>query len=367
MTTIVRLLAGSLRYPPDLVLHTASSGRITTLDELYLAIERDGALAGLGEIRENVSYLTGIEPAAVRASIVALIKNVDWSQPLEGIVAQFAKQDAAAPAISRALVDIALVDWVARNKGVPVCELFGIAFSATWPTNQSLFISDDQQLIETAERYVARGFRKLKLRVGAREFRDDRDRLALLRRYFGDTIELAIDANGAWSFDEAAVNLRALADFDLAYAEQPIAAGDWPALTKLAKASPVPIMLDESVSSLDDIKRVVEARGALWAHLKIVKLGGITPTIAGVRLLAAAKIPFMIGQMNEGAGATAAAYHCAVTTRPAHAELYGADGLIDDPVRGVSYVNGNVCVENAPGLGVSIDTRNLEILWETRV
>lgn len=367
MTTIVRLFAGSLRYPPDLVLHTASSGRVATLDELYLVIERDGALTGLGEIRENVSYLTGIEPAAVRASVMALLRAIDWSQPLDGIAAQFSKQNENAPAISRALVDIALVDWAARDKGIPVCELFSAAFDGSYPTNQSLFLSGDDELVAMAERYVTRGFRKLKLRVGAREFRDDRDRLALLRRHFGDMIELAVDANGAWAFEQAAANLRVLADFDLAYAEQPIAAGDWPALTKLAKASPVPIMLDESVSSLDDIKRVVEARGALWAHLKIIKLGGITPTIAGARLLAVAKIPFMIGQMNEGAGATAAAYHCAVATQPAHAELYGADGLIDDPVRGVSYGDGNISVDRAPGLGVSIDTRNLETLWETRV
>ena len=74
----------------------------------------------------------------------------------------------------------------------------------------------------------------------------------------------------------------------------------------------------------------------------------------------------MIGQMNEGAAATAAAYHCTIATNPAHAELYGADGLIDDPVRGVSYANGTIRVEPTPGLGVQIDTRNRETLWEIR-
>jgi L-Ala-D/L-Glu epimerase len=217
-----------------------------------------------------------------------------------------------------------------------------------------------------AERYVTRGFRKLKLRVGVRSVHEDCARLALLRDLFGDSIELAIDANGTWPLDDANAKLREMARFDLAYAEQPIAAGNWEAALRLADASPIPVMLDESIAASADIDRVIEARGKLWAHLKIIKLGGITPTIESARRLAAAGIPFMIGQMNEGAAATAAAYHCTIATNPAHAELYGADGLIDDPVQGVRYGQGTIRVEPAPGLGVQIDTRNLETLWEIR-
>jgi L-alanine-DL-glutamate epimerase-like enolase superfamily enzyme len=365
MTTTVKLLAASLHYPPDLVLHTASSGRITALDELYLVIERDGALAGFGEIRENVAYLTGLEPTIVRRDVTALAHALDWASPREEIAAQFARSPGA-PAISRALIDTALVDWAARERGLPVAELFGAPFRTEHTTNQSLFVSGDDQLLAMAERYVARGFRKLKLRVGARSLREDCDRLALLRDRFGDAIELAIDANGAWSFDDAVAALRAMARFDLAYAEQPIAAGSWEAAVRLAEASPVPIMLDEGIATAEDISRVIAAGGKLWAHLKIIKLGGITPTIEGARRLAAAGIRFMIGQMNEGAAATAAAYHCTIATNPAHAELYGADGLIDDPVRGVSYTGGNIHVERAPGLGVSIGAQALKTLWETR-
>src|SRR5262245_8711568 len=119
MTTSVRLLAASLHYPPDLVLHTASSGPITALDELYLVIERDGQLAGFGEIRENVAYLTDLQPAAVREGISALVRALDWSRPLEDMATQFARLRVDAPAISRALVDTVLIDWAARAKGIP--------------------------------------------------------------------------------------------------------------------------------------------------------------------------------------------------------------------------------------------------------
>jgi L-Ala-D/L-Glu epimerase len=366
MTTSVKLLAASLHYPPELVLHTASSGRITALDELYLVIEHDRQLAGFGEIRENVTYLTGLQPHAVRQGIAALVRALDWSRPRNEIASQLSRMRIDAPAISRALLDTALIDWTARAKGIPVSELFGSPFRPEHTTNQSLFVSDDAHLRTMAERYVARGFRKLKLRVAARSLREDCVRLALLRNLFGDSVELAIDANGTWPLDDAIANLREMAHFDLAYAEQPIAAGDWEAALRLADASPIPVMLDESIASPADIDRVIAARGKLWAHLKIIKLGGITPTIEGARRLAAAGVPFMIGQMNEGVAATAAAFHCTIATNPAHAELYGADGLIDDPVQGVTYANGTIRVEPAPGLGVQIDTRNLETLWEIR-
>jgi L-alanine-DL-glutamate epimerase-like enolase superfamily enzyme len=364
MTRIVRLLAGLLHYTPDVVLHTASSGRIAALDELYLVVEQGGALAGFGEIRVNVGYLTGLTPAQARASAIALVRALDWTQPRAAIAAQF-EQAKDRPAIARALVDSALVDWAARERDVPVAELFGAEFNPDYVTNQSLFLGDDDELVARAARYVARGFRKLKLRVGALPWQQDCERLALLRRRFASEIELAIDANGAWTFEQAIAALRAMADFDLAYVEQPIAAGDWEALTRLADATPIPLMIDEGLASLADVDRTIAAGGRIWAHLKLIKLGGITPTIVAARRLKAAGVPFMIGQMNEGAGATAAAYHCAVTTQPAHAELYGADGLLDDPVRGIGYADGRVHVRRAPGHGVTIDTKSLETVLET--
>jgi L-alanine-DL-glutamate epimerase-like enolase superfamily enzyme len=364
--TTVTLLARALHYPPDLVLHTASSGRIAALDALYLVVARDGTLAGFGEVRENVAYLTGLEPPAVRAAVAALARALDWSRSCAEITAQFARSADAAPSIARALIDTTLVDWSARERGLPVAEIFDAPFQGQHTTNQSLFVSDDTSMVDMAARYVARGFRKLKLRVGARSIDEDCARLSLLRARFGDGIELAVDANGAWTQAQAVAHLQALARFDLAYVEQPIGPGDWDALKALAALSPTPIMLDESLATPADITRIIAAGGRLWAHLKIVKLGGITPTIAAARRLAEAGVPFMIGQMNEGAGATAAAYHCTIATNPGHAELYGADRLIDDPVTGVRYADGHIRLDRAPGLGVQIDTSNLTPLWEIR-
>ena len=83
--------------------------------------------------------------------------------------------------------------------------------------------------------------------------------------------------------------------------------------------------------------------------------------------LRAAGIPYMVGQMNEGGGATAAAVHCAMATGPRFCELYGADGIIDDPVQGISYKNGSVAVARGAGIGVDLDRSSLGLLWEAQL
>ena len=123
-------------------------------------------------------------------------------------------------------------------------------------------------------------------------------------------------------------------------------------------------MLDESVGTPDDVSRICGYGGRILAHLKLVKLGGIGPTVAAARQLTAARVPFMIGQMNEGAAATAATLHVACATRPAFAELYGADGLIDDPASGLTYSNGAVQAPNTPGLGVGFDAAATKLIGE---
>ncbi|MGI4984700.1 MAG: enolase C-terminal domain-like protein, partial [Janthinobacterium lividum] len=188
-------------------------------------------------------------------------------------------------------------------------------------------------------------------------------RLDLLRAQHGDAVTLSVDANGQWSPQNTPARLRALATRGVEYVEQPIAAGDWQALDRLLEDAPLIVMLDESLQSGADIARLCALAGApVAAHLKLVKLGGIAATIDAARRLQAVGIPLMIGQMNEGAAATAAALHVCCATAPRWAELYGADGLRDDPVSGLSYGAGTVRVDDPRGLGVAFSSAPTQTL-----
>ena len=360
----VSLHSADLHYGGGLVLHTASSGSIPHLREIYLRLD-DGETIGIGEVRANIVYLNGFAEGCVVECAAAAAGAVDWTRDPADLLATMADWGAPLIAPVRTLIDCALHDFVARREQLSVAALLGgTAEKVIRETNQTLFWSSSEVFLAQAQAYVDRGFMDLKVRIAAADFAEDLRRIAMLRQRFGTQVKIAADANGRWSTTEALARLDALAVYNLAYVEQPLPPGDWAAVDWLAGRSPLPVMLDESVATPDDIVRICGYGGRVLAHLKLVKLGGIAPTVAAARLLSAAGVPFMIGQMNEGAAATAAALHVACATSPAFAELYGADGLIDDPVSGVSYTAGTVYAGEASGLGVAFDAAATHLIGD---
>lgn len=361
----VSLHRATLTYGGGLVLHTAASGCVAGLDTLYLRVD-DGETVAVGEVRLNITYLNGLDAEEVLTEAVAVVAAMDFAADAAALLAEPPAVFNAASAPVRMLIDGAVHDRAAKQAGLPLAQYLGApeASGLSHPTNQTLFVSSDDVFLAQAEAYVARGFRDLKARIGAGDIAEDVRRVALLRERFGKTVKIAADANGAWTEEAARANLDALAVYDLAYVEQPIAPGDWLALDRLARLSPIPLMLDESVKGLDDIERIADTGKGLMAHLKLVKLGGIGPTLQAARRLTRAGVPFMIGQMNEGGLATAAALHVALATGPRFAELYGADGLTNDPAPGLAYAGGCVAAPDAPGFGLSFDAHATHLIKE---
>ena len=360
----VSLHKAELHYGAGLVLHTASSGAVPHLTELYLRLD-DGEAVGIGEVRANIAYLNGLAEGDVIASAVAALEVVDWARDPAELLRTMEDWAASFAAPVRMLIDVALHDLAAGRAGLSVAAWCGApAPDVVRATNQTLFWSPLPEFLAQAQAYVDRGFRDLKVRVAVGDFDADLRRIAALRERFGDSVKIAADANGQWEAGDALDKLQALAPYDLAYVEQPVPPGDWAAVDRLAERSPLPVMLDESVAAPGDIARICAYGGRILAHLKLVKLGGVAPTVAAARRLSAAGVPFMIGQMNEGAAATAAALHVACATEPAFSELYGADGLLDDPVSGVAYGEGVVRIDRLSGLGVAFDAAAAQCIGE---
>jgi L-alanine-DL-glutamate epimerase-like enolase superfamily enzyme len=266
--------------------------------------------------------------------------------------------------------EMAAADAAARAAGLPLSVHLGARAAApATATNQTLFWQPEAELLARAQAYAARGFTDLKLRIGIASFEEDLARLAALRRLLGPAATLSVDANGSWDAATAPARLAALAALGIAYVEQPLPADSWDATAQLSNTAPVPIMLDESLSSPAAIARLAATRAAPLAHLKLAKLGGLDRMMEAGRGLAAAGIGVMVGQMNEGAVATLAAAHAAIALDAPWRELYGADGLLDEPaLPALRYAEGRLHLPAGPGLGLTAHppSANTETLWETR-
>ncbi|MDF7658736.1 mandelate racemase/muconate lactonizing enzyme family protein [Erwiniaceae bacterium L1_54_6] len=357
-----QLWRGDLHYA-GVTLHTAASGAVHALDTLWLQLEDQG-VQGIGEVRLNIAYLHGYSEQQVLNNLLATLTQWDWQADAHSMLATIHADDSPLLAPSRMVLDMALHDLLARQQGVSLAAWLGAPAAALgFATNQTLFWGSEAQMLAQAKGYVERGFTQLKLRTGVADFATDLARLQMLRDTFGGHIKLAIDVNGQWSLAQAHQALPQLRELQLSYIEQPLAVADDRHLAELTPYA-IPIMLDESLNSSAAIDRLIAAEGALWGHLKLVKLGGLAPTLAAARRLQSAAVPFMIGQMNEGHAATAAALQLCRVLQPAFAELYGADGLTDDPVSGLAYTHGKVAVNDSPGLGVQFSAARATFLQE---
>ena len=116
------------------------------------------------------------------------------------------------------------------------------------PINGLIWMGSYEEMLGQVTDKIESGFRCIKLKIGAIDFDKELEILRIIRKQFSsDEIELRVDANGAFSPNEAMRKLNCLAKLDLHSIEQPIRAGQWEDMALLAASSPVPIALDEEL------------------------------------------------------------------------------------------------------------------------
>ena len=353
-------------YRKDLPLETPfqhfASGSVRALEEVYVRLLTDEGVAGHGEARGNSHYLTGDTPDRVAAEILQHLGPRLVGRDPRDWHALLADLDRAVVGThgARSALDIALHDLMGQLYRLPVFEILGGAVRDSLPSNQSIFYGPPDTAARQAAAYVAEGFRFLKIRAGLRPFQRDVDRIRAVRGAIGPDVSLAIDLNMAWTAREAVTHLRRLAPFDLAYVEQPVHSRDLAGLRHVTEHTDIPIMADESVQSLDDVLVLARDRVVDLLHLKLIKLGGIVGLWRAAAIAETAGLELMIGQTNEGGLATAAAAHCGLAVKARYLELYGSQGLVEDPASGFALHGGVAAITEGPGLGVTLDVSRLK-------
>ncbi|WP_046244724.1 o-succinylbenzoate synthase [Hymenobacter terrenus] len=164
-------------------------------------------------------------------------------------------------------------------------QLYPNAFSqgrAALPINGLVWMGDAAFMREQIRQKLAAGYSCLKLKIGSLDFATELALLAEIRAEAGpDQLILRVDANGAFTPADTPARLEQLAAFGVHSIEQPIAAGQWPALAALCQTSPIPIALDEELIGVSDPARQAalldEVRPA-YIVLKPTLLGGHAAT-----------------------------------------------------------------------------------------
>lgn len=134
--------------------------------------------------------------------------------------------------------------------------LFDTAFSrgeVGIPINGLVWMGNHEEMLRRMEEKLEAGFRCIKLKIGAIDFDQELDLIRRIRdRFSFHEVELRVDANGAFPYDEALYKLELLSQYNIHSIEQPIKAGQWAYMADLCRESPLPIALDEELIGVND-------------------------------------------------------------------------------------------------------------------
>jgi o-succinylbenzoate synthase len=230
-------------------------------------------------------------------------------------------------------LEVAWWDAKARQAGQSLAATWAQAWGQRAPATEvqvnALLDALRPEAVEAqAKEAAATGHLAAKLKVGRLPWGEDLARVRAAKAGLGP-LALRLDANGQWGLDEAEAALAGLQDEGIAYLEQPLAPTAWAELVALGRRSPIPIALDESLATTEDLEALAEeAAFPVWV-VKPALLG--PPSLLAPSLLKAkakGKRLILTGALDRGVATLATAH------------LAAALGL--DEVHGLSQVGSHV-------------------------
>lgn len=244
---------------------------------------------------------------------------------------------------ARAAVDIALHDALGKRLGASVAQLLGLRRLPLPPTSFTIAITAPDELLARVQE--AAQYPILKVKLGT-----DRD-LEIVRTIHAVAphATIRVDANEAWSVEQALLLIPQLAELGVELVEQPLAVDNLDGLHALKRAKlPLPIVADESVKGSADIVRLADAVDGV--NIKIMKTGGLQGALAAIHTARSCSLKVMLGCMVETSlGATAAAYLAGLAD---WVDLDGPLLIANDPFSGLRFNGAELTLPDEPGLGV---------------
>lgn len=150
------------------------------------------------------------------------------------------------------------------------------------PINGLIWMGDRRFMIDQIDKKIRKGFRCIKMKIGALDFEDEIEILRYIRRSFpGKDLSIRVDANGAFTYEEALDKLDKLHDLGIHSIEQPIRAGQPEQMAKLCRNSKIPVALDEELIGpfeQEEKEALLEFVKPAYIVLKPTLLGGFLET-----------------------------------------------------------------------------------------
>ncbi|HEY6777087.1 MAG TPA: mandelate racemase/muconate lactonizing enzyme family protein [Thermoleophilaceae bacterium] len=308
-----------------------SSGVVSARELLLLRLEHPDGAAGFGEAAPFEPY-DGV--------------------PIERAVAALSGGAGRRPPQARAAEEIARLDLQARRDGRPLAE----PAKDSLAVNLTLGGGPPEEVAAAARAGLRDGYASFKLKVG---LPDDADRVAAVRNAVGPWPAVRVDANGAWSVDEAVQSIRAIEDHDLEFVEQPCATLE--ELAQVRQRVSTPIAADEPVATAEDVERAIELEACDVVNVKLAGSGGFRPARRALHTARGGGLGAFLSSTMDGPWGIAAALQLAAAENLSLACGLATLDLFDARIASALEPprRGTLKVPAGPGLGVAVDEEAL--------
>ncbi len=360
--TAITAIPLSFRLPEGKTV-TMGIGSTTKRDTIIVRVETSEGITGYGEAHPGRS--PGAVVSLIHNTLAPMLIGMQatdcvgvWQRVHRMQLSSHGVGSGASLGLSG--IDMALWDIRGKAANMPLYELLGGSKKRipAYAGGISLGYQPKESLAEEAQSYIAQGYTAIKLRLGD-SAKNDIERVKHVRKVVGDDIDILIDANTAYTMDDARRVLPVLAEIHAGWLEEPFACSDFHSYREAAKITPlVPIAAGENHYGRFEFAQLLEAGAVQIWQPDLSKCGGITEGLRIAAMASAYRIP-----MNTHSSATginhAATIHFAAAIE--NAGYFEACVSHFNPLRDmfgkVFEIGADGCVEplDKPGIGIEVD------------
>jgi L-alanine-DL-glutamate epimerase-like enolase superfamily enzyme len=351
---------------------------ISGINSIVLKLHTDDGLIGISESGDTSSWYRGETQDSMTAMIadffapqILLGEDPTKIEKIVGRMDIMARDNNQA----KATVDFALHDLTGKALNVPVFTLLGGKTVDRVPLGLVLSAGKPEVMVPEALAVVNEGYSFVKLKTGHGTLKDDVAMVAAVREAVGDDVDLFIDVNGFWTYDQAFATIRALEKYNLSKIEQPLPAWDIEGMARLRGKVGTAIYADEGAQELHDLYNIIEKRAADGLMIKTQKAGGLLKAKRWLTMARLANLPVICGCMVGSGLEASPAAHLLVAddwisrfpqenAGPLHIhDVLNSAAIKDDLALNVPRFEGGYLYPNdGPGLGITINEEVLKAL-----
>lgn len=339
-------------------------------DHVLVRVETDDGVVGVGEAQADIGFFGETQEEVQAAVQDYLGPQLVGKDPFDREYL-FTLIDYRGNSCARAGIDLAVHDLIGKALGVPIGVLIGGPHKSRVPVSIEIAGGAPRAMAEECMRFVAKGVRAFKPKIGSDPDRDA-ERLRAIREAVGPDVSIRADANQGYNTKEAIRLCRLAEKFDLRLEllEQPVAAWDLQGMAAVRRAVDVPIEADESCYTVQDAMQIVRHEAADVLNIKLSKAGGLYAAKKIAAIAEAAGLRCVLGTAFGLGLEIAAKLHLAASTMgvvdPVEFTELGLHANFLTPPHQTALSlplrDGCLPVPEGPGLGVELDEAAIDRL-----